>query len=64
MLNGVFDFINNHKKDYNPKYKVFKEQFVLCWAGKKIIHKGKEFFTTVDIELNKRTGSSIFFFFR
>ena len=50
-LNGVFDFINNHKQEYNPKYKVFKEQFVLCWAGKKTIIKGKEFFSRVDIEL-------------
>lgn len=50
-LKGVFDFINNHKKEYNPQYKVFKEQFVLCWAGKKTIIKGKEFFSRVDIEL-------------
>ncbi len=50
-LNGVFDFINNHKKEYNPQYKVFNEQFVLCWAGKKKIINNKEFFTRVDIEL-------------
>lgn len=50
-LNGVFDFINNHKSEYNPQYKVFKEQFVLCWAGKKQIINGKEFFSRVDIEL-------------
>ena len=50
-LNGVFDFINNHKKEYNPQYKVFNEQFVLCWAGKKTIIKGEEFFSRVDIEL-------------
>ena len=50
-LNGVFDFINNHKKEYNPQYKVFNEQFVLCWAGKKAIIKGEEFFSRVDIEL-------------
>jgi len=50
-LNGVFDFINNHKKEYSPKYKVFNEQFVLCWAGKKTVIKGEEFFSRVDIEL-------------
>lgn len=50
-LNGVFDFINNHKPEYNPKYKVFNEQFVLCWAGKKTPIKGEEFFSRVDIEL-------------
>ena len=50
-LNGVFDFINNHKKEYHPRYKVFNEQFVLCWAGKKSVIKGEEFFSRVDIEL-------------
>ncbi|MEX6626780.1 ATP-binding protein [Tenacibaculum salmonis] len=50
-LDGVFDFINNHKPKYNPKYKVFNEQFVLCWAGKKKVINNKEFYTRVDIEL-------------
>jgi hypothetical protein len=50
-LNGVFDFINNHKQEYKPQYKVFNEQFVLCWAGKKKIINEEEFFSRVDIEL-------------
>ena len=50
-LDGVFDFFNNHKQEYNPQYKVFNEQFVLCWAGEKKLFEGKEFFTRVDIEL-------------
>ncbi|APG65791.1 AAA family ATPase [Tenacibaculum todarodis] len=50
-LDGVFDFINNHKPKYNPQYKVFKEQFVLCWAGEKTIINSKEFYSRVDIEL-------------
>ncbi|WP_028891593.1 ATP-binding protein [Tenacibaculum sp. 47A_GOM-205m] len=50
-LDGVFDFINKHKPEYNPRYKVFNEQFVLCWAGKKKLINGEEFFTRVDIEL-------------
>jgi hypothetical protein len=50
-LNGVFDFINNHKPEYNPQYKVFKEQFVLCWAGKKRNLNEEEYFSRVDIEL-------------
>ncbi|MDO6673953.1 ATP-binding protein [Tenacibaculum sp. 1_MG-2023] len=50
-LDGVFDFIERHKPEYNPKYKVFNEQFVLCWAGKKKIINDEEFFTRVDIEL-------------
>jgi hypothetical protein len=50
-LDGVFDFFKNHKSEYNPQYKVFNEQFVLCWAGEKKIINGEEFFTRVDIEL-------------
>ncbi|WBX76637.1 ATP-binding protein [Tenacibaculum ovolyticum] len=50
-LDGVFDFINNHKPEYNPQYKVFNEQFVLCWAGKKKLINNEVFYTRVDIEL-------------
>ncbi len=50
-LNGVFDFINNHKKEYNPQYKVFNEQFVLCWAGKQKIINDEIYYSRVDIEL-------------
>jgi len=50
-LNGVFDFVNRHKQAYNPQYKVFKEQFVLCWAGKKMMVNDQDFFSRVDIEL-------------
>lgn len=50
-LDGVFYFIKNHKEEYHPKYKVFKEQFVLCWAGKKRVIQGEEYFSRVDIEL-------------
>ncbi len=50
-LDGVFDFINNHKQEFTPQYKVFNEQFVLCWAGEKKIINGEEFFSRVDIEL-------------
>lgn len=50
-LDGVIDFVNNRHKDIPSKYKVFKELFVICWAGipKKI--RDKTFFTRVDIEL-------------
>lgn len=50
-LKGVFDFIEKHKSEYSPKYTVFKEQFVLCWAGKKQLIAGEEFYSRVDIEL-------------
>ncbi|SFW42677.1 Putative DNA-binding domain-containing protein [Sinomicrobium oceani] len=57
-LNGVIDFINNKHKDLESHYKVFKEQFVVCWAGvaKKVSQpedKGgdKIYYSRVDIEL-------------
>lgn len=50
-LNGVFDFFNRHKNEYNPTYKVFNEQFVLCWAGKMKKIGAKTFYSRVDIEL-------------
>lgn len=50
-LDGVFDFFNNHKPEYNPQYKVFKEQFVLCWAGEQKKINGETFLSRVDIEL-------------
>ncbi len=49
-LNGVFDFMNT-RKDYNAQYKVFKEYFVVCWAGQKKVIKEDVFFSRVDIEL-------------
>ena len=49
-LDGVFDFMNK-REDYNPKYLVFKEYFVLCWSGQKKVLKDKTFFSRVDIEL-------------
>lgn len=49
-LNGVFDFMNS-RKDYNAQYKVFKEYFVVCWAGQKKMVKDEVFYSRVDIEL-------------
>lgn len=49
-LDGVFDFIEKCE-DYNPKYKVFKEYFVLCWAGKSQDINQKELLSRVNIEL-------------
>ena len=49
-LDGVLAFMNN-RKDFNPQYKVFKEYFVVCWAGHKKIVKDKTFFSRVDLEL-------------
>ena len=49
-LDGVFDFLQK-RQDFNPKYKVFKEYFVMCWAGQKKEVKDEIFYSRVDIEL-------------
>ncbi|KDN55232.1 ATPase AAA [Flavobacterium seoulense] len=50
-LDGVFDFMNFRHKDMAPKYKVFKELFVICWAGIPKTVRDKTFLSRVDIEL-------------
>ena len=50
-LDGVIDFINNRHADLTSDYKVFKEQFVVCWAGNKKTIKNKTYYSRVDIEL-------------
>ena len=49
-LDGVFDFMAK-RKDYDPKYMVFKEYFVMCWSGQKKTLKNQTFYSRVDIEL-------------
>jgi hypothetical protein len=50
-LNGVFDFMKDHKKSLDPTYKVFKDHFVVCWAGIKKVVDSKTLYSRVDIEL-------------
>jgi len=50
-LDGVIDFINHRHKDLENNYKVFKEQFVVCWAGNTKKVKNEVYFSRVDIEL-------------
>lgn len=50
-LDGVIDFMKNRHPDLPSFYKVFKEQFVVCWAGQYKKVKGKEYCSRVDIEL-------------
>ena len=50
-LGGVIDFMNNRHKDISPKYKVFKELFVICWAGIPKRIRQTNYLSRVDIEL-------------
>lgn len=50
-LDGVMDFIHHRHSDLEGHYKVFKEIFVLCWAGQtKKVHD-TTYYSRVDIEL-------------
>lgn len=50
-LDGVIDFMNLRHKDMAPKYKVFKELFVICWAGTPKKVREATYLSRVDIEL-------------
>ncbi|MDG1571630.1 ATP-binding protein [Robiginitalea sp. M366] len=50
-LDGVIDFINYRHPDLPSHYRVFKEQFVVCWAGHRKVVKEQEYLSRVDIEL-------------
>jgi len=50
-LDGVIDFINHRHPDLESHYKVFKELFVVCWAGITKHLKGNTYYSRVDIEL-------------
>ncbi|WP_350289696.1 ATP-binding protein [uncultured Croceitalea sp.] len=50
-LDGVIDFINNRHADLTSNYKVFKEQFVVCWAGNQKKVEKDIYYSRVDIEL-------------
>lgn len=50
-LDGVIDFINHRHKDLSSNYKVFKEQFVVCWAGNEKKVKNETYYSRVDVEL-------------
>jgi len=50
-LDGVIDFINHRHSDLEADYKVFKELFVLCWAGITKRVKDETYYSRVDIEL-------------
>ena len=50
-LDGVMDFVNVRHGDLNSEYKVFKELFVICWAGIPKRIRDTNYLSRVDIEL-------------
>ena len=50
-LDGVIDFMNRHDEMLKPSYRVFKESFVLCWAGLEKKEKENSYYSRVNVEL-------------
>ena len=50
-LDGVMDFMIERHADMISQYKVFKELFVICWAGKPKKIRDTTYLSRVDIEL-------------
>ncbi len=50
ILDSVISFMLYTSKDLKANYKVFKEQFIICWSGKNIKVRGVPFYSRVDIE--------------
>ena len=50
-LDGVINFMNHRHAELQSHYKVFKELFVVCWAGNTKGVKGDTYYSRVDIEL-------------
>ena len=50
-LSSVLDFLNQKHPDIECNYAVFKDLFVVCWAGIPKIIEHKTFFSRVDIEM-------------
>jgi len=60
LLDDVFDFYEAWGKEYNPQYLIFKDQFILCWAGCRNKIKGEPLLSEVDIRIVNE-GTRIFY---
>src|SRR5690606_5755603 len=47
-LGAVMDFVTNKHKNIKTEYKVFKEVFVICWAGIEKKRRDKTLWSRVD----------------
>lgn len=60
LLDDIFDFYNMWDKEYAPQYIVFKDQFVVCWAGYRTDFGEKQILSEVDIRIVNE-GTRIFY---
>ena len=50
-LDSVVEFLDRKNQGLETQYKVFKEQFVICWSGKVKHKNGETYYSRVDIEM-------------
>lgn len=50
-LNSVIEFLGRTNEGLESNYKVFKEQFVICWSGKVRFKNKDKYYYRVDIEM-------------
>lgn len=60
LLDDLFDFFQLWRDAYSPQYLVFKEQFVVCWAGYPSDYKDEQYLSEVDIRILNE-GSRFFY---
>ena len=51
ILDGVIEFVHRYDEELHPQYKVFKESFIVCWAGVENTVNGTRYYSRVDVEL-------------
>ena len=51
ILDGVIAFVHRYDEELQPQYKVFKESFIVCWAGLENKVKETRYYSRVDVEL-------------
>jgi len=51
LLDDIFNFYEMWGKEYHPQYIVFKEQYVVCWAGYRTDFDKKPILSEVDIRI-------------
>lgn len=51
ILDGVIEFVHRYDEELHPQYKVFKESFIVCWAGVENTVNDTRYYSRVDVEL-------------
>jgi hypothetical protein len=60
LLDDIFEFYTTWSKEYLPQYIVFKDQFIVCWAGYRTNFGKDSILSEVDIRIINE-GSRLFY---